>query len=120
MVNRPVVGFRVRSAPNAPVARLSCASTAPVSRTVPFAALMNVDPDRLKLIGTSLLGGASVVTETALLAAEDWFAVSFAFTVNVYAVLGVRPVTVAEVPVTLVARVDPLNTSYPVTPWSSV
>src|SRR2546430_4937382 len=63
---------------------------------------------------------SSVVTVTALLAAETLSNVSRALTVNVYAVKGDSPVTVAVVPVTEVARVPPRNTSYPAMPFASV
>lgn len=63
---------------------------------------------------------AAVVTEIALDAA-DWFpARSCALTVKVYEVDGASPVTVADVPATVKAFVDPLYTSYPVTPTLSV
>jgi hypothetical protein len=63
---------------------------------------------------------AAVVTVTAFDAA-DWFpARSWAFTVNVYVVEGASPVTVADVPAMVRAFVEPLYTSYPVTPTLSV
>lgn len=53
--------------------------------------------------------GASVVTLITLLAPEILPAASLAFTVNEYAVLGVKPLIVVLVPVTVV-EVEPYET----------
>src|SRR5690348_6736993 len=63
---------------------------------------------------------SSVVTVTALLAAEALSKVTRALTVNVYAVSGDNPVTVAESEVTDAASTPPRNTSYPPIPLASV
>jgi hypothetical protein len=52
-----------------------------------------------------------VVTLIAVLRAEELPAASLAATANEYAVLGVSPATVAEVPVTVVASAPLRNTS---------